>query len=193
MRAQPVTWPVLSGAIPPLGDFSPRPETGLGQSGTLEPGTTTVLTSPDEPDPGGHPLGGTGKTLLAASAARAVSEAGTADLVAWIGASSRTGILAGYLQALDDIGAAEPDEDPDAAAARFLTWLATSGRPWLVVLDDLADPADLAGLWPGGPLGQVLVTTRRHDFDQGGAQRRVRTVGPFSRREALSYLSRALR
>lgn len=36
------------------------------------------------------------------------------------------------------MGAAGPREDGEAAARRFLSWLADSGRPWLVVLDGLA-------------------------------------------------------
>ncbi|HZC42192.1 MAG TPA: hypothetical protein VE343_16050, partial [Streptosporangiaceae bacterium] len=73
MRAQPVTWPVLSGALPPLDEFhNDRPETGLGQRGTLDCGTTTLLAPPDDAGlPGPPEPGGTGKTMLAAGIAHA--------------------------------------------------------------------------------------------------------------------------
>jgi hypothetical protein len=39
------TWPVTSGAVPPLATaFHPRPETGLALAGDLNPGQTAVLT-----------------------------------------------------------------------------------------------------------------------------------------------------
>ena len=44
----------------------------------------------------------------------------------------------------------------EAVAAQFLSWLGETSRSWLVVLDDLADPADLDDLWPTGPAGRVL-------------------------------------
>ncbi|MEU6148894.1 hypothetical protein ABZ816_02745 [Actinosynnema sp. NPDC047251] len=38
--------------------------------------------------------------------------------------------------------------------------LAARRGPWLVVLDDVRDPAELRGLWPPGEVGQVVVMTR---------------------------------
>lgn len=39
---------------------------------------------------------------------------------------------------------------------------------WLIVLDDVTDPADLNGLWPpASPHGRILVTTRRRDAAHG--------------------------
>lgn len=194
MRAQPVTWPVLSGALPPLAEFhSDRPETGLGQRGTLDCGMTTLLAPPDDASlPGPPEPSGTGKTMLAAGIAHGALAAATADLVVWINAASRAGILAGYAEALAAVGGAGPGDGPDAAAARLLAWLATATRPWLLVLDDVADPAALEGLWPSGPLGQVLVTLRHAGPGLAGPGRRIRAVGAFSRREALTYLSARL-
>ena len=62
-----------------------------------------------------------------------------------------------------------------------------TSRPWLVVLDDLADPANLEGLWPAGPAGRVLVTSADATAVPRGV--RVVPVGPFSVREAISYLN----
>ena len=46
---------------------------------------------------------------------------------------------------------------PQRDAAAFLAWLATTDRSWIVVLDDVADPGDLARLWPTGSAGRVVV------------------------------------
>jgi len=189
-----VTWPVQSGEIPPLAEaFSPRPETGSGELTGLEPGQTGVLAPPDRD--AGEPvsaLGGTGKTQLALASARSLWRSGEAQLLAWVPASSRDAILTGYVQALDDIGIAQSSDDAETTAARFLTWLARAERPWLVVLDDLADAADLDGLWPRGPAGRVLVTTRLPAASLGAPGRTLVQVGEFSSREALSYLAARL-
>jgi tetratricopeptide (TPR) repeat protein len=69
-----------------------------------------------------------------------------------------------------------------------VNWLATTSRPWLLVLDDLSDPADLEGLWPTGPTGKALVTTTDATSLPGDRQELVFPVGVFSPREALTYL-----
>ena len=186
---------VRLGVVPPLAaSFNPRPETGLGLAGSLMPGEITVL-NPAEEDGNPDPLagtGGTGKTQLAAALAHSLWQAGAVEVLVWLTASGRDAVIAGYARALCDIDAAEPGADPDATAARFLAWLASTTRPWLVVLDDLADPADLEGLWPHGPAGRVVVTTRRDSAALRGNGRRVVQIGVFSRREALSYLTASL-
>jgi tetratricopeptide (TPR) repeat protein len=124
----------------------------------------------------------------------------------WLYAGSRDGIVTGYARALADIRVAAPPGKPEAAAAQFLTWLADTGRRWLVVLDDLAEPADAEGLWPHGPSGQVLVTTRlaglsprsatpgttRRDTPPFTAEQRTIAVSAFSQREAIDYISAQL-
>ena len=191
MQAQPVIWPVQSGPLPPLDEFfHPRPETGTGRPGAIEPGAVTVLVPGDERAALGLArLGGTGKTQLAASAAAAALQAGAADLVVWINAGSRAAIVTGLAQAAVDVAAAAPGDDPGQAAERFLAWLAATSRPWLVVLDDLADLAGVDQLWPAGPAGQVLVTTAGADPALLGVRREAVRVGGFSRREALAFLS----
>jgi hypothetical protein len=188
------TWPVRSGDLPPQGEaFSTRPETGISHLMDMRPGQTVVLTPPDwamsQPLAG---RGGTGKTQLAVASARSLWRSGAAELLAWVPASSRDAILTGYMQAGDDIGIRYPREDAETAAARFLAWLAQTGRPWLVVIDDLAELADLDGLWPQGAAGRVLVTTRLPADVVGAENRTVVRIGEFSSREALSYLAARL-
>lgn len=132
--------------------------------------------------------GGVGKTQLAAHHARRCWQDGDVDLLAWATASSRESIVSTYSRLAADVVAADPS-DPEQAAGRFLAWAETTDRRWLIVLDDLADPADLRGLWPpANPRGRVLVTTRRRDAALGGHSRVRIDVGLFTPAEAESYL-----
>ena len=65
--------------------------------------------------------------------------------------------MSGYAQAAADLGL-DHGRDAEAVAARFTAWLDGTSRPWLVVLDDLHDAADLGELWPAGSAGRVLIT-----------------------------------
>ena len=211
--ARLVEWPLRCGPVPPLADcHSTRPETGLGRIGKLDPGDTLILVpAPGAAPPGagdsavggpaylsasGGPAylsasGGTGKTQLAAALAHQLWDSRAVDLLTWVKASSRNAILTGYALTLADLGAADPGDDLLTAARRFLAWLSRTERRWLVVLDDLADPADLEGLWPTGTDGRVVVTARR-DGTLAAPNRRIAPVPAFSTREALAYLSARL-
>jgi tetratricopeptide (TPR) repeat protein len=136
--------------------------------------------------------GGTGKTQLAAALSRFLWNTAAVELLAWVPAVSRDSIITGYVQAGAAVGAPGGGEPPERAAASFLDWLADTGRPWLVVLDDLTDLVDLDGLWPRGAAGRVVVTTRLPAAAVRGPERRILEVGTFSPREALSYLTASL-
>ncbi len=191
MPDRDVTWPVRAGHVPPLADgYIPRPETGHGLLANLLPGDVVVLTPGDDAMTRGIASpGGTGMTQLAVGLAHALWESHALDLLVWVTASSRDAILTGYAQALGEVGAGTAGEDPATAATRFLDWLAASSREWLVVLDDLADAADLDGLWPQGDTGRLLVTSRRSDPALEDDARRIVAVETLTRREALSYLT----
>ena len=135
--------------------------------------------------------GGSGKTQLAAALAHDLWDNRAVDLLVWVKASSRSAIMTGYALTLAELGAADPGDDLLTGAQRFLAWLSSTERRWLVVLDDLADPADLDGLWPGGPDGRVVVTARRGDT-LVAPNRRIAPVPAFSTREALAYLTARL-
>jgi hypothetical protein len=66
--------------------------------------------------------------------------------------------------------------------------LRRSDFDWWIVLDDVDDPADLVGLWPGGARGRTLWLTRRRGRDLEGEGRHVVAVEGFSRREGQRYL-----
>ena len=110
------------------------------------------------------------------------------DLLVWVAATSRASVLSGYVEAaLATIGV-DPESDAESIAARFVSWLAETSRPWLVVFEDLSDAADLAKLWPEGPAGRVLITTADSATLAGERRAPVLPVGAFDPREALSYL-----
>ncbi|MCX4411492.1 tetratricopeptide repeat protein [Streptomyces sp. NBC_01764] len=141
-------------------------------------------------------MGGVGKTQLAADYARHAQESGAVDVLVWITAGDRATVVSGYAQAGVEVLGADP-ADPQAAAREFLAWLEpkAGAKPcrWLVVLDDVADPADLAGWWPpASPHGCSLVTTRRRDAALTGNGRHLIEVGLFSRSEAVAYLADVL-
>ncbi|MBO0822603.1 MAG: tetratricopeptide repeat protein [Actinobacteria bacterium] len=198
---QPRSWPVVSGTVPLLADaFSRRPETGHGLWEGLRPGVTVVV-GPNGNGSGSWFRSGTGKTQLAAAYARRVWAAAEVDLLVWLDAYSRDRIIAGYAQALVDMRMAAAPGKPEAAAASFLNWLSDTSKRWLVVLDGLADAADIEGLWPAGPNGQALVTTAVEGLSpapgepgfaghNGSPSPRQLSVGlsAFSQREALQYL-----
>ncbi|WP_159064213.1 FxSxx-COOH system tetratricopeptide repeat protein [Streptomyces canus] len=140
-------------------------------------------------------LGGAGKTQLAAHHARALWQTGRLDLLVWATAATRDAIIASYAQAAVEVLGADT-VDSETAVRALLAWLEPKPgmtRRWLVVLDDLADPADIRDLWPPrSPHGRTLITTRRRDATLTGHGCRMVPVGLFTAEEATSYLTTAL-
>ena len=172
--------------------YVPRPETGQALDAALLLGSTTVLV-PDRSGPGGPGPGGrnwrdaSGKTQLAVAAARSLWQDSAVEQVIWLTATSRASVLSGYAEAAARAGVVTGG-DPESVAARFIAWLRDTTRPWLVVFDDLTAGVDLdKRLWPSGASGRVLITTA-DPATVAGRPARLVPVGPFSRREALSYL-----
>jgi hypothetical protein len=168
---RPVSWPVRIGVIPPLADgYQPR-----AAPTPLTANAPTVVLSG---------LGGVGKTQWAAELAR--SRSARVDLLVWITASSRAAIIEGYSRAAVELG--HHDSNAQAQASWLLTWLQGTDRTWLIVLDDLADPIDVQGLWPDGPGGQTLVTTRRADAALSTRRRHRIDVDTFTPEQARRFL-----
>jgi NB-ARC domain/Domain of unknown function (DUF4062)/Tetratricopeptide repeat len=181
-----VRWPVRVGSIPLVAEcYQHRArETGLLEDALAGSGTT-VLTQVLSG------LGGVGKTQLAAAYARAAWRDGAVELLVWVSASSREVIQASYAQAAREISATVSGE-AEQDALWLVAWLQSTQRSWLVVLDDLSDPGDVRGLWPVGPGGRCLVTTRRRDAVLAGNGRQLIEVGLYSPREASEYLRQKL-
>ncbi|WP_431884424.1 tetratricopeptide repeat protein [Micromonospora wenchangensis] len=136
-------------------------------------------------------LGGVGKTQLAAGLAHRLFGSGSLDLLVWVSATSRSAVVTSYAQAFaDTTGVDGPSSDH--AAGRFLAWLATSQRRWLIVLDDVTDPNDLRGLWPPNTRsGRTVVTTRSTDSALIAGRRRI-DVNVFTSDESAAYLAAKL-
>ncbi|TQM78163.1 tetratricopeptide repeat protein [Saccharothrix saharensis] len=142
-------------------------------------------------------LGGVGKSQLAARHAWSVWSDTELDLAVWVSALSRDAVVTAYAEAAARVLIEQDpqiaDRPPEDAARLFREWLATTSRRWLVVLDDVQDPADLRGLDPPpGAGGQVVLTSRRRDVGLGRGGHRVIELDVFAPDQALSYLTEAL-
>jgi len=189
-RAAGAAWPVRSGLVPPVAEgFVARTETVPGLEAALAPGAAVALVTGLQTAGGSQDWPGPcGKTQLAAYVAGALWRSRSVDVLAWVAAASRASVLSGYVQAAAELGL-DHGGDAEAVAARLVAWLGGTSRPWLVVLDDLRDAADLEGLWPSGPAGRVLITAADAAVASGAPRMLVLAVPAFSMREALSYLS----
>ncbi|MFI6150919.1 tetratricopeptide repeat protein [Streptomyces sp. NPDC051109] len=184
--AAPVTWPLCVGALPLLASsFQPRPVLRAIIDEARSTGEDVVLAQVLS---GG---GGVGKSQFAASYAHDAIRAGT-DLVLWASATEIQQVVALFahtarlVQAPGALG-----QDVEADARAFLGWLAVTRRRWLVVLDDVTDPAGLAPWWPGVHSGQgwVLVTSRLQDGRLTAQGRRKIDVDVYTSEEAVAYLN----
>jgi tetratricopeptide (TPR) repeat protein len=146
-------------APPGLTNLPGRPGLFVGRAGELARLDAALA------GPGGvvvqavHGLGGIGKSTLAAH--WAVARAASHTLAWWITADSSASIddglarLAGALQpALASVLPAEALRD------RAVQWLAAH-TGWLVVLDNVTAPADIAPLLAQAATGRFLITSRR--------------------------------
>lgn len=193
------SWPIRSGTVPALADgFTARLETSPGLAAALPAGAAVALVPDRAAAPATRPgplaapdtqdwLRSSGKTQLAAAFAESLWQSGGVDLLVWIEATSRASVLSGYAAATAAVTGRDQASSCESVAAQFLSWLGETSRSWLVVLDDLSDPATLDGLWPAGPAGRVLVTSAEEAAVPSGM--RIVPLGPFSLREAISYLS----
>ncbi|MCE6999187.1 hypothetical protein LZG04_30930 [Saccharothrix sp. S26] len=131
--------------------------------------------------------GGVGKSQLATAAFHRAR----AEVLVWVGARTRQSVLTGYARAWRVLAKTEGSDD-ETHADLFLAWLRSTTTSWLVVLDDVDDPAELAGLWPAGDAGRSLVTTQRRDASLLRPDARLIPVGMFDPDEATAYLSARL-
>ena len=184
---------LLSGIVPPLADpYDTRTETGPDLASSLQAGEAVVLVHGEESDAAAVATGGTGKTQLAVEFAHAMWNGRLVEVLVWVTATNAESVLTGFAQAANMIDAGPSGEGAEAAAARFVAWLAHTKRPWALIIDDLSDLADMAHLWPSGASGRTLITTRLPAESFEAMDIRVVPVPGLSRREALSYLTSRL-
>jgi DNA-binding SARP family transcriptional activator len=182
------SWPVVVGEAPLVATaFQERPDVQARLDTAMRrAGSTTVITQVLSGD------GGIGKTQMAAAIFDRGQSSQSFQLFVWVTATSTEAAITAYAHALARVDPDASTADPRAAASRFLTWLRETSHPWLVVLDDVADPDDLTGWWPAGPHGRTLVTTRRQDALLSEDGRTVIDLSVYEPSESLQYLEARL-
>jgi NB-ARC domain-containing protein/tetratricopeptide repeat protein len=194
-RSRPVvSLPHRAGIAPQqAAAFQDRAGTTRLLAQALESDNTAVLTARPRVHTGVvSGLGGVGKTQVALDYAQRQWTAGKVDLWVWVTAGSRGAIVSSYARLATDLTGVE-DPDPEHGARRLLEWLTATPASWLIVLDDVQNPADLRGLWPPATsTGRVVVTTRRRDAALRGHGRCLVEVDVFTPAEAEAYLHAAL-
>jgi tetratricopeptide (TPR) repeat protein len=181
------------GEVPPLAEgFTDRPDTARGIADALVPGSSVALVPGSVFAEGQQNwLGTSGKTQIAVMLAESLWQSGEIDMLIWVSATSRSSVLSAYVEASAATGIA-PTGTAESVAARFVSWLGETSRPWLVVLDDLPDGDELDGLWPEGPAGRLVITTTQSAVTSSRRVTRVFPIGFFSVREALGCLTERL-
>jgi hypothetical protein len=131
-----------------------------------------------------HGLGGVGKTQLAAHYARTHRDA--YDVIWWLRAEQPASLRADLAALAVALGLVSVDVDEHDAVAAATGWLARSGR-WLVVFDNVTEPAAIAELVPEGEGGHVVVTSRAH-ADWRSLNARPVALDVWEREESRAFL-----
>jgi hypothetical protein len=125
--------------------------------------------------------GGVGKSQLAAR--YVYQHADEYDIVAWIRAED--GGIADLSTLAVELGLRVRRLSPAQQASSALRWLSSCDEHWLLVLDNLAAPAQLRDCCPSLGNGRVIVTTRDRAMAQFGP---VLFVDVFDEPTAVEYL-----
>ena len=179
------------GEVPPLAEgFTARPDTARGIADALVPGSAIALVPGSEFAEGRQNwLGASGKTQIAVMIAESLWRSENIDVLIWVSGTSRASVLSAYAEASAAAAGIEPTGTAESVAARFVSWLGETSRPWLVVFDDLLDAEELDGLWPEGPAGRLAITSTQSAVVSSRRKTRVIPIGFFSVREALGCLT----
>ncbi|MGW2374111.1 tetratricopeptide repeat protein [Kitasatospora sp. NPDC001683] len=179
-----VQWPMVIGRIPPRATaFQPREELRQAIDAAREQCGTIVLS---QVLAGG---GGVGKSQLAAHYAREAVDSGV-ELVLWLDAAEPAAVTDRYARAAVAVGAPGVTGTAEEDAERFLAWLASTDRSWLIVLDNATEHTG-EELWPGtsrGGRGRVIATTRHRGAVSSGGNRMLVEVSTYSPAESAAYL-----
>ncbi|KAI9775352.1 MAG: hypothetical protein M1839_001268 [Geoglossum umbratile] len=148
-------------------------------------------------------LGGVGKTEIAVEFMFAHRD--DYDAVFWVQADEPAKIADGFCQLAVELGLEESGAIQNQAVSRDLVkrWLCCPlkhyRRPsmpleeeyasWLLILDNVDDPAILGNYWPSEGIGSILVTSR-DPLAKGRAFRMTAgiTLQPFDERDAAKFL-----
>ncbi|NEC84678.1 tetratricopeptide repeat protein [Streptomyces sp. SID12501] len=145
-------------APPGLDNLPVRPATFVGRARELERLDTALSSGGQAVIQAVHGLGGIGKSTLAAHWA-ATRPHGHA-LVRWISADGPAAVQQGLADLATALQPALAKAlTAEALAERAAQWLATH-TGWLIVLDNVNDPADITGLLARARDGRFLITSR---------------------------------
>ncbi|WP_371503445.1 tetratricopeptide repeat protein [Kitasatospora sp. NBC_00374] len=177
-------WPLVIGAVPQTPEHFQRRSIEVELERLSRSANSVAIMG----------LGGVGKSTLAAHHVWNTQRRSDLDLLLWVGAANRQAVITAYSQAAGAVLDADTEgEDAEGIAQRFLTWLGTTNRRWLIVLDDVSSPGELTGLWPPEVMsGQVVVTTRHRDPAWAGSRWTLLDLGTFTERESAAYLLEAM-
>ncbi len=130
-------------------------------------------------------LGGVGKSQVAAEYAY-VNRA-SYDAVLWSAADTESALVLGYSRIAEALGLPElPDRDQSRMVEAVTRWMQTNAR-WLLVLDNVEDPALLARFLPRIGRGHVLLTSRLRLLDAASVAAPIQLL-EMSAAEALAFL-----
>lgn len=145
-------------APPGLDDLPARPAPFVGRTRELDR-LDSALTAPGQVVVQAvHGLGGIGKSTLAAHWAATRARGHTP--IRWINADSPTGVQQGLADLATALQPALAQALPvEKLAERAVQWLATH-TGWLLILDNVNNPEDIAPLLARATTGRFLITSR---------------------------------
>ncbi|MEU6367393.1 FxSxx-COOH system tetratricopeptide repeat protein [Streptomyces sp. NPDC046931] len=173
--------PRLPGSLPRVWNLPARNASFTGRDTLLVRLRQTLAASSRVAVQALHGRGGVGKTQLAVEYAHRF--AGEYELAWWIAAEDPALVPDQLAQLATRIGAAPADAASADAVDALLGELRTRSR-WLLVFDNIEDPAVLAPYLPGGG-GHVLITSRSPHWQ---AHASPLNVDVFTRAESIALL-----
>jgi tetratricopeptide (TPR) repeat protein len=126
-------------------------------------------------------LGGVGKSQLAARYVH--DHVDEYDVAAWIRAED--GGIADLSEFASELGLAVAQLTPAQRAGGAVRWLSACEERWLLILDNVTAPKQLAACCPSSGNGRVIVTTRNRGMAQFGP---ALAVDVFDEPTAVEYL-----
>src|SRR4051812_28508200 len=172
--------PILGGLPPRNPGFVGREDLLSRLRACLAAGPVVLLPSQE------HPLGGTGRTQLAAEYVYRYAE--TYDLVWWIPSEQSAGARHALVGLAQELGLPETgDINRTLAAVRDALSRGEPYRNWLVVFEDANQPDEIKAYLPSGA-GHVLMTSRNPEWPAEVAQ--ALPVGVFDRADSVDLLRR---